>query len=351
MTNETINRRRFLQQTFGAATAAVVSARAELPDRAAPLKVGFLGSSHSHFREKHRILSQSPAWEVIGVCEEEAAARARGPGEARWISAEALLREAEVIVVESAVEHHARDAMRALRAGRHVHIEKPPAETVDELKEILRQARQRERLVQVGYMWRYHPGLNALIEAAREGWLGSVYLARGTMNTSIGPDQRKEWARFPGGAMFEQGCHLIDVLVRMLGKPRRVNPFLQRNTLIEDGLADNCVAVFEFDRAMGIITSAPLQTNAGPHRFFEVLGTNGTARVQPIEPPSLVIELKDAAGPYNAGRNEVPLPRYQRYVDEFAALAQAIRSGGRLGFSDEEELNAQEALLRAAGML
>jgi predicted dehydrogenase len=149
--------------------------------------------------------------------------------------------------------------------------------------------------------------------------------------------------------MFEQGCHLIDPLVRLLGKPARVEPFLQRTG--NDELADNCVAVFEFERALGMVSSAPLQPNAGPQRFFEVIGTNGTARVQPLEPPALILDLGKAAGPYAAGRQEAKLPPYRRYVDEFAALARAIRTGQALPFAPEQELTIQETLLRACQMI
>ncbi len=106
---------------------------------------------------------------------------------------------------------------------------------------------------------------------------------------------------------------------------------------MRDALADNTVAVFEYPRALGIITSAPLQPGAGPQRFFEILRTNGTARVQPLEPPSFTVELAKAAGPYAAGRRS-KLPAYRRYVDEFAELAAAIREGKALPVSPAEEL-------------
>ncbi len=198
-------------------------------------------------------------------------------------------------------------------------------------------------------MWRYNPGINAAVEAAKFGWLGQIFLVRATMNTSIDAEQRREWAQFRGGAMFEQGCHLIDPLVRLLGKPLQVEPFLKRAG--DDELADNCVAVLEFARALGIISSAPLQPNSGRQRFFEVLGTNGSARVQPLEPPALSVDLGKAAGPYAAGRQEVKLPTYRRYVDEFAALARAIRTRQSLPFPPEQELTIQETLMRACQMM
>lgn len=345
------SRREFLATTLTAAGAVAAPVRLFAAEGSVRIPVGFLGTGYSHFKEKHKTITESPIWNLVGLCEEDDAVRASSPAGARWLSAGELFAKAEVVIVESAVQHHARDARRALLAGKHVHVEKPPADTLEGFGELLRLAAQQKRLLQVGYMWRYNPGINAALEAARKGWLGDVYLVRATMNTQAGPEQRREWARFRGGAMFEQGCHLIDPLIRLLGRPTKVSPYLKHSAGKDDLLADNTVAVFEFPRALGIITCAPLQPNAGPQRFFEILGTNGTAKVQPLEQPALTIDLGKAAGPYSAGRQEVKLPAYRRYADEFAELASAIREQKALPFSIEAEINVHEALMRACEMI
>lgn len=199
-------------------------------------------------------------------------------------------------------------------------------------------------------MWRFNPGLVTAIEAARKGWLGGVYLFRATMNTQLAGNERSEWAQFKGGAMFEQGCHLIDSMVRLLGRPKKVTPFLNTHGSVADNLADNTLVVFEFEKALGIITDSTLQPNAGPHRLVEILGTNGTATLHPIEPPALQIDLAKAAGPYGAGNGKVSLPPYRRYVADFAELAGAIRDGSPLSVGLDEEMLIQETLLRACGM-
>jgi predicted dehydrogenase len=155
---------------------------------------------------------------------------------------------------------------------------------------------------------------------------------------------RLELARFRGGQMFELGCHLIDPLVRLLGRPEKVTPVLRRHGGYQDGLADNTVAIFEYPRALATITSASMHPGAGPLRSFEILGTKGTAVVRPLEPPELTFHL-------SAGQQKQPLPEYRRYVDEFAALAAAIRDGKPPATSPEQELLVQETLLRACDMI
>ncbi|MEK7751600.1 MAG: hypothetical protein AAB654_06755, partial [Acidobacteriota bacterium] len=205
--------------------------------------------------------------------------------------------------------------------------------------------------VQLGYMWRYHPAINAILEAARKGWLGDVYLVRGTINTITPADERPGLAVFPGGLMLELGCHLIDPLVRMMGLPARITPFLGTHGNFNDRLADNTAAVFEYPRAMGIVSSSALQANAFQHRNFEVFGSNGTALLRPIEPGTLLsIDLVKAAGPYIAGVQQVKFAPFGRYVADFDELGEAVRLSRPLAVTPEEDLKVHEALLRASGM-
>ena len=332
-----VQRRRFLFGMAGTAAAAP----------GGRIRIAFLGVSHSHARAKVDITRRSDRWDLAGVWEPdpEVAGRFRADG-VTLLERDKLLADSsiEVVAVESEVRDHASLAKLGLEAGKHVLVEKPPADTMEALRGLLDLAGKRRRILQVGYMWRYHPGINAALDAARQGRLGDVYQVRGTIHTSIAPAMRLELARFRGGQMFELGCHLIEPMVRLLGRPDRVTPVLRKHGGFQDGLVDNTMAIFEYPRALATITSASMHPGAGPLRSFEILGTNGTAVVRPLEPPELTIHL--AAGP-----QKQPLPEYRRYVDEFTALAAAIRDGKPLVTTPEQELLVQETLLRACDMI
>jgi predicted dehydrogenase len=332
-----VQRRGFLLGMAGTAAAA--------PGRR--IRIAFLGVSHSHARAKVDIARRSDRWDLAGVWEPDpqVAGRFKADGLA-LLERDKLLGDSsiEVVAVESEVRDHASLAKLGLEAGKHVLVEKPPADTMEALRGLLDLAEKRRRILQVGYMWRYHPGINAALDAAKQGRLGDVYQVRGTIHTSIAPAMRLELARFRGGQMFELGCHLIEPMVRLLGRPDRVTPVLRKHGGYQDGLVDNTMAIFEYPRALATITSASMHPGAGPLRSFEILGTKGTAVVQPLEPPELTFHL--AAGP-----QKQPLPEYRRYVDEFAALAAAIRDGKPLVTTPEQELLVQETLLRACDMI
>ncbi len=349
-----MNRRAFLSTSIAGATfaAAPFFLPAATPATKPRIRIGFLGATYSHGPAKIKIAQTSADWEFVGVCDHsEAGKLACEKLGAELVSQTKLLDRAQVIAVESDIRDHAPHALIALKAGKHIHLEKPPAATLAQMQEVIAAARERELLVQTGFMWRHHPGFNAIIEATRKGWLGDVFLVRAYVSNNLGPAQRAEWAEFPGGSMFELGSHLVDATVRLLGRPKAVTPFLRQHGRGNDSLRDNNVAVLEFDRATAVLINTALQSSGAPARSFEVLGTNGSATLQPIEPPALVLDIAKAAGPYAKGAQKVALPAYQRYEGDLAELAAAVRGERPLSVSLDDELLVAETLFKASGML
>lgn len=346
-----MQRREFISTT--ATATAVLSAPRALRAAAAPARIpiGFLGVTYSHGPAKLELALKSPEWEFIGACDPTPAGRqiCEKAG-AKMISQDELFARARVVAVESEIRDHAAHALLALRAGKHVHLEKPTAATLADARAVFSLAREKKLLVQGGFMWRYHPGFQRIHEAARAGWLGDIYLVRGFVSNNLNADRRKEWAEFAGGSMFELGSHLIDAAVRLLGKPKAITPFVARHGKFDDALRDNNLAVLDYDRARAVLFNTALQAGGTPQRSFEVLGTKGTATLTPIEPGKLTLDLTVAAGPYKKGLQEVPLPPYKRYVDDFVELAAAVRGEKPLSTSLDEELLVAETVLRASGM-
>lgn len=350
-----VKRRHFLQTSLGAAawTWTTLEACAQQPAStpARRLRIGFLGAVHSHGLPKVRLTARSPEWDLVGVSEQDPSTRlACEKLGVSLLSQAEILEKSEVVAVESSVPDHARHALLALKAGKHVHVEKPPADNLEDVREMIRLARAHGRVFQPGYMWRTHPGFQKIFEAVRAGWLGEIYSIRAHISNHAGASQRQEWGQFKGGLMFELGVHLLDPIVRLMGRPLKVSPFLRTDGPARDEFRDNNAVVLEFDRGMAVLLNSSLQSSKSPARSFEVLGTNGTATLRPIEPPSFEVDLVKAAGPYTAGRQTVPMPPYERYTGDFAELARAVRGEKPLSVTLDEELLVQETVLLASGM-
>jgi len=144
--------------------------------------VGYLGQHHA------RIFSELEDVELVGVADcdagraEEIAAKYECTGFSDW---RALVAKCDAITVVTPTTTHHEIALACLQADRDVFIEKPITESLEEAREIITEADSRGRILQVGHLERYNPGIVAargmiqepkFIEAERL----SPFLGRGT---------------------------------------------------------------------------------------------------------------------------------------------------------------------------
>lgn len=324
---------------------------------AGPIRTGFLGTKHSHTTGKLKAVQDNPAYQVAGICENDAAAKTKAQADSkfqglRWMSEAELLadRNIDLVVVECNVWEAIPWGRRVIDAGKHLHLEKPVGNEWAPFKSMVEEARRKKLYFQTGYVWRCHDGVNAALEAARKGWLGEVYMVRGTMNSDRDHSEREKEARYKGGGLFELAGHVIDRTVDLLGRPKKVQSWLRHDTSVADSLKDNNLTVFEFDKALAVITQSAKMSGSGDHRSIEFIGTDGTFIVNPeAGPPRMRVNMRKAQGPYKAGWQEITLPPQPRFVGDFQELARAIQSGSALHLSYDHELLVQETLLRASG--
>jgi predicted dehydrogenase len=346
------NRRQFLAT---AASGLGAVAQAQLPK--GTIRTGILGIQHSHLMGKLQAMYDNPDYEVVAVCEpDEATRRIRGSQELLRrlpvVSMDEMLgdKSLDLVVFEGEVKDAVPFAKRVLSAGKHLHLEKPPANKLEPFRELVEMARTRNRRLQLGYLWRFHAGVDAVLDAYRQGWLGELLTIRATISSDRGPEQRAVEARYPGGSMFELGGHMIDRIIAFLGRPARVQHWLRHDTSIRDTLKDNTLAVFEYPSALALVVSSARVAGAEAQRSLEVIATDGSFLIQPMEPaPALRIHMRAARGPYKAGSQEIKLPPQPRFIRDFQELARAIKSGSELQYSYDHELLLQETLLRASG--
>ncbi|MGQ9730663.1 MAG: Gfo/Idh/MocA family protein [Candidatus Zipacnadales bacterium] len=322
-----------------------------------PLGIAMLGTTHAHAQGKMEVLRKSPSWRVIGVCEPnpEAQQVIRQTllfKDLTWFTPEELLAHPDVIavVVEGDVAENLTLGWAVIEAGKHLHLEKPAGTEFAGPQKLLKTAHSQGLFVQLGYMFRYNPAFQFLFQAVERGWLGDIFSVRGRLNTTIPSERRPALGRFAGGIMFELGCHLLDAVVRLLGRPNGVTGFCRHDLDLPDNLADNTVAVLEYENAIAVIETAAMESDPFPQRRFEVYGTKGSVVIHPLEPPRLFASFMTPPPGHPSHWHEIEIRSYRRYVDDFEELAECIRQGKPLSYSIDHELAVQQTLLQACGM-
>jgi predicted dehydrogenase len=112
--------------------------------------------------------------------------------------------------------------LAAVRAGKHVLVEKPGALRAAQLREVQAAARATGARVRLGYNHRFHPALQRARALVDAGELGPLMFLRGRYGHGGRKGYDREWradpARSGGGELIDQGVHLIDLAGWFLGE-------------------------------------------------------------------------------------------------------------------------------------
>lgn len=352
--------RRHFARTLGGAIALSALDRtlpgAPTADNKPRIKIGQIGTTHAH-ASKLAVYRQSPDYEVVGLVEPDAERRKAAESQAafrdlNWMTAEQLLNVPglQAVLVETDVRDLLNTAETCVAAGKHVHIDKPAGESLPHLARILDLATKQKLLVQMGYMFRYNPGVVLLREFLKQGWLGEIFEVHAVMSKVVDPVSRRGLAEYPGGIMFELGCHVMDLVVGVLGAPEKVTAFPRSVRSDQDALLDNMLAVLEYPRATATVRSSAIEIDGGERRHLVVCGTEGTFHIQPLDNPSARVTLAKPQGAYLKGSQTVTFPKYVRYVDDAADMAKIVRGEKVSDFSPSHDLIVQTCILQAAGI-
>ena len=135
-------------------------------------------------------------------------------------------RDVDVVIVATTNDALVPVSVAAVRAGKHVLVEKPAARTPGELCELVHESRGSRALVKVGFNHRYHPALRRAKALVDEGALGELLYLRGRYGHGGRPGYDREWRADPavsgGGELLDQGVHLIDLARWFLGDVAKV---------------------------------------------------------------------------------------------------------------------------------
>jgi predicted dehydrogenase len=147
----------------------------------------------------------------------------------------------------------------ALRAGKHVFCEKPPAFTALDVIEIREAERQSGKLLMYGFNHRHHAGVVKMKQVIDSGVYGHVLWMRGRYGKSVDESYLQSWRadrnRAGGGILLDQGIHMLDLFLHIGGVPfDDVHAFVSSRYWNIPGIEDNVFAIMR-NQATGIEVS------------------------------------------------------------------------------------------------
>jgi predicted dehydrogenase len=275
--------------------------------------IGFLEVTHPHVYTRADILSEMDGVELVGVWEPEDAANAsvfaERYGVTNCATADELLDDDRVdaVIVESWTHRMADVAIKALEAGKKVLLEKPGSNDAAGMRRIVEAVDRTGGYLTVGYMVRQSSAYARLKEIHRSGLLGRTTVGRFHVSVPA-PDAVTRWFNLEndiGGVLFEDGCHMLDLIIDLLGRPSRVGAIVPKWQDLSDQhghrYEDAAVCTLEWDGLVATCSLVAWEANDWLETWeLALFGDAGTAIAGPL-PERLDVFLKAPGGGLSAG--------------------------------------------------
>ena len=266
--------------------------------------------------------------------EETARAAQETGGYERWTTDEREVIEADdVDVVHVCTPNHLHfDALAAaIRAGKHVYVDKPVTANLDEADRLEAMLAGYGGTAQVALQYRFFPATLRAHQLAVEGFLGPVTHFRASYlhSGSVDPGRAVNWkstAAAGGGVIRDLGPHILDLLNWLIGPFESVQctgriwapqrPSLDRPGEMMDVDVEEAAAMLlrKADGAFGMVDVSKIATGTEDELRFEIHGRHGAMRFNLMQPN--VLEVYDGRlpdGEYGGRRGWQRIDCVQKY--------------------------------------
>ncbi|MGH2396607.1 MAG: Gfo/Idh/MocA family protein [bacterium] len=271
----------------------------------------------------------------------------------------ALLRREEVdaVIVSTPPSLHAEMCIEALQSGKHVLCEKPLARTPEECRRILEATEQSDRFLATGFNYRFYPSIRkarTLLDAEVIGELDHIRSYAGYSAADHSHPWLHDVEVMGGGALRDNGIHLIDLTRYFLGEVEEVKGFASNSVWEFNGCEDNGFALLR--SPMGKIASLQASWTEwrGYRLLVEIYGTRGCIRAWCFPMLTQVIWAKERGGRTRRRIHLFPMTHtwerfrsyrwvvLQSFIQELQAFPRAIRGESTALATGRDGLRAVE---------
>ncbi|MCS7191466.1 MAG: Gfo/Idh/MocA family oxidoreductase [Armatimonadetes bacterium] len=309
------------------------------------IRIGLIGCGGISRAHARGYLQSPELFEVVACCDErkEMAEERAKQLNAKFVTTdyrEVIARD-DIDAVDICLPHHlhAEVTIAAARSGKHVLVEKPIANTLEEADAMIEAAKRAGVILMVAHNERYMPVYRKAKELVEQGFLGRIFLARADHNQFVRISQnywlwRKETAG--GGVLIGSGIHRVDILRWLIGEIVKV---WHRQVILPECFSNEVeaasVTIFEFaNGAIGELTCNWSVYAAPSSPWYELLWLYGTEG-----------SLHNVSGLHVASEKipewqgkfvQIPLPEEDSFVNEIRHFGECIKEGKTPLTSGEE---------------
>jgi len=250
------------------------------------VKIGMLSFAHVHANGYAKQVIENERAELVSVWDDD---EGRGKKAAENYKVpfhsdldKILASDIDAVVVNASTDLHPEVMTAAAKAGKHIFTEKALAITVEGCDKIIAAVKKAGVKFMISLPSRCGKDLLLAKKAVDDGILGDITFGRGRVAHSASLDKwfsgDSAWfidkKKAGGGALFDLGCHRMDVIRWMMGEPKKLMAII---TNMSDNyvIDDNSATIIEFaNKGIGVVDVAFVH-RSGPNPF-ELYGTEGS---------------------------------------------------------------------------
>lgn len=240
---------------------------------------------------------------------------------------------------------HSEVILKAIKNGKHVFCEKPLARNLKEAKEIHEKALQTNRIVMVGYLYRFHPSFKFARDIIKERIIGEPYYAIFRLG---GRGSHKAWKhkkKTGGGASNEILVHMLDLILWFFDDIIHIknlySDIILEHRKIEgkDILADaEDVILLKIETKDGVkvLCESDLITPSYMN-YVEVQGSNGSLWTSILDYFPSIVYCKDPKGVYDRGHNLFRFPKVDLFEKELNHFINSVKDNKKPSINSVED--------------
>lgn len=241
----------------------------------------------------------------------------------------------DAIDICTPISSHIDICVDALDNDKHVFCEKPLTKNLDEALQIKQKVEHSDRVLMVGYLYRFHPAFEFGKEVIQNELIGDPYFAVFRVGGRGSHRSWKHKSAEGGGARNEMLVHMLDLIFWYFGE-ERASYDLYTQTILEereidgervDATAEDLILLnMEMENDVRVICESDLITPSYMN-YVEIHGENGSFWTSILDYFPTVLYCKESRGIYDKGKNIQNFSRVDLFEKELRYFINCIRNG------------------------
>jgi len=235
-------------------------------------------------------IQAEPRSTLYGFITRDAAKARAFPGAKTWTTIEEAVADpvVDAVYIALPVAIHAKAAIAALRAGKHVLCEKPMAMNFSQAQQMVAEGRASRSMFGISYYRRLYPKLIRACQLVKEGAIGRPLMAEANCHSWL-EIQGREWLGDPalagGGPLYDIASHRIDAMNFLFGKVERACGLLS-NAVHRMGVEDSATVLMQLPGGVHGVVDVRWNSRVARDQF-RIIGEEGEINLDPLNGPEL----------------------------------------------------------------